>query len=253
MQRPPTPPVTGRLVDKQMLGRLIAARSRPGPEVSALKLHDFVCVSRAPGLEGREFGARLAAALGWQVFDREVLNLMAEGDPSRLGEFEWLDQNEISWLEDIALSIGSSKYGWNVYLHRLTETVLSIARARSAVFVGRGTDRILPRDQGLRVRIFASDASILADLSGRLGVSIHGARRELQATRERRRRWFEHHFRIDPDDPTRHDVLVNLDRYTYDEAVEIALAARAAKPQVEAVSAATSGFASVPPSSRQPR
>mgnify|MGYP001590873566 CR=1 FL=1 len=70
---------------------------------------------------------------------------------------------------------------------------------------------------------------------------------------DRRRRWFEHHYQMDPDDPTRHDLLVNPDRYTYEQAVEVVLAARQVQAQVAAVPASTRALASAPRSSRQPR
>lgn len=231
MRRPPTLPVTSRLVDKQVLGRDLAARAAlEGSSLDEPRIEDFLSISQTVGLDVRPIARRIGQALSWPVLDHEVLNEMAEGEFEKLRDFECLEEHDLSWLEDVALGIASSKYAWNEYVHRLTEAVLSIARRKKAVFLGRATDLILPRDRGLRLRIFASPEATVRAHAREREIPVEIARREIEALRERRRHFIESHFHADSDDPSRHDLLVNLERFTEDQIVELVLAARRIRP-----------------------
>lgn len=151
---------------------------------------------------------------------------MAGDDELRQRVYRFMDERDLSWWEDAMRPLLEPEFARNDYFHQLCRTVLSLARQGQAIFVGRGADRILPQDEGFRVRLVAPPAMRIERWAERHGVGRDGAKQELQRREKERADFLRHHFGIAPDDPTRSDVVVNLGRLSEDQAVEAILAVR---------------------------
>jgi hypothetical protein len=171
--------------------------------------------------------AMVANALGWPMFGRELLETMAGNDPVRRRLYEYMDQRDLTWWDETVLSLMGEGFIQNDYFRRLCETVLSLARKGHAVFVGRGADRILPREVGFRVGLTASHASRVEMLARTLGTDPKESERRLRETEPKREEFLRHHFGVEADDPLRQDLILNLDRWTPGQASELILHARA--------------------------
>jgi cytidylate kinase len=106
------------------------------------------------------------------------------------------------------------------------DTVLSLARQTPSVFLGRGADLILPADRGFRVRLVASLETRTAEHARQRHITLEEAGREIERIEGERGRYFHHHFGVSSNDPTRHDIVINLDRFDAAAAVELILKAR---------------------------
>src|SRR5262245_45111857 len=90
------------------LSRYIGARSQglPAPGSSAAP-RVTVALSREAASRGSEVARRAAALLDWPVYDRELLQMIAE----KYGISDWvvssLDEHYVGWLELIARGIGA--------------------------------------------------------------------------------------------------------------------------------------------------
>jgi cytidylate kinase len=116
----------------------------------------------------------------------------------------------------------------NDYFRRLCETVLTLARQGSCIFVGRGIDRILPRGPGLRVRLLAPLSRRIEDYAREYGVTATESRGCLRRLQAERNRFILRHFGVEATDPSRHDLVINLERLRPRKAVELILAALSA-------------------------
>ena len=85
---------------------------------------------------------------------------------------------------------------------------------------------MLPEGIGLRVRIVASHRACAEAFAQRTGVSIDEARASVKRLEKERSDFIEHHFKVDVDDPARHDIVINRAQLSLDQAVEMILAAR---------------------------
>ncbi len=220
-----------RAVEKQMRNWEIARQQRPGPEREAHEadVHEFVTISRRAGSAGIEIARELGERLGWPVFDREILQHMAKDDALRARLYENMDERDTSWLESVLRWVLHGEFRKEDYFHRLTETVLALARQGPAVFLGRGADLILPKDRGLRVALYAPE-----DVRVREYAAVHGcdektARDQIHAADAEREEFIRNHFAVDPNDITRFDLLLNVGRLTRTQVVEIIAAALAAR------------------------
>jgi hypothetical protein len=215
-------------VEQQMRNWELGREQRPRRATAERpQVEDFVCISRMVGLEVREVVSRLAERLRWPFFDRELLSLMAGDDEIRQRLYQTLDHRDLTWWEAIASPFLVGHYVVDDFFHRLCDTVLTLARQSSAIFVGRGIDLILPADHGLRVWLVASVPTRLESLRRRYQLTAAEARQVLELQEAERREFFRRHFHLEPSDPARFDLTLNLDRLDPDAAADLILATRA--------------------------
>jgi hypothetical protein len=216
-----------RIVERQMrrweLTRDQAVEVR---ETKATKtVQDFVCISRQIGVGGGEVARLLADRLDWPLFDREILAVMAGDDRVRAELYASLDERDVSWLEDTLRWILEGEFRSQDYFHRLVETILALAWQGRAVFLGRGCDLILPRERGLRVRLIALKEWRVHNYARVHNVSQAAALAEVERVDRDRTDFIRRYFRRDIDDPSRQDLIINVERFAPAETVELIVAA----------------------------
>ena len=227
------PSITARALERQMRNWELASRQRrdeeprPRPEVE-----DFITLSRQVGLPAEEVAERLGAELGWPVFGRRLLDEMAGDDGVRRRIYRALDQRDLKWWEEALYGLFGEGFVRNDYFRRLCETVLSLARRGSCVFVGRGCDRLLPATLGYRVRLVGPRSRRLEHLCQRHDLTAKEAVEREERLEGERDRFLRHHFDVGSDDTTRHDLVLNLGRMSVAEAAEVILAARQLRQRV---------------------
>lgn len=222
----PTNPAVSRLVDKQMRHWELARRQRfEGPSRSRREVEDFICISRMVGIAD-EVAAGVGNRLGWPVFDKQLLDAMAGDDRLQRQIYDSMDQRDLGWWEE-ALNplLRGSRAVRNDYFHRLCSTLLSLACQGSAVFVGRGADRVLPAAHGLRVRLIAPLRQRTRSYAQAAGCSLDEAQSEIARIESEREGFLRRYFQVDAADPLRHDLVINLERSSPEQGVELVLAA----------------------------
>ncbi len=219
-----------RVVERQMRNWELSRTQRlEVPEPKRDEVEDFISVSRRVGTPGaEEVAAGLGKALGWPVFDKEVLETMAGDDFYRKQIYASMDQRDLSWSEEAIRSFFDGKFVKNDYFHRLCETLLSLARQGSSVFFGRGADLVLPADRGFRVRLIASHEARVAAVATGKGLSSEAAAREISRLEQERFGFLKRHFQLDPTTSARFDLSIHLEKFTVDQAVAVIVKAREA-------------------------
>ena len=197
---------------------LARSQSYAEDERRSAGVQSFICVSRMVGVGHEAVTRPLGERLGWPVLDRELLESMAGDDRLRQRIYRTMDQRDLGWWESAVRAVMDGEFVRDDYFHRLCETLLSLARQGSCVFVGRGADLVLPPDQGLRIRLVASREARVSWLAAALA--------EIERIERQRAAFIQGHFGVAADDPLRHDLVFNLERVTPEQAVELILAAR---------------------------
>ena len=228
-----------RAVENQMRNWELRREQRQAlPHQERKPLESFICVSRLVGLEGHAVVSGLSARLGWPTFDREVLGLMAGDDEMTRRLYETLDHRDLKWWESALSPFVMGRLVVNDYFRRLCETVLALARQSPGIFIGRGIDLILPRDQGLRVCLFASLPTRIHAVTARHAVTEAEARHLIAQGEAERREFIQRIFHVEAYDPGRFDLVLNLDRMTSAEAIDLIVAAHAGRESAERAAAA---------------
>lgn len=173
-----------------------------------------IAVSRQAGANGPQIARAVAERLGWPVYDRELLELVAEEMGLRSDLLTSVDEKQKGWLQECLesfLSVPSatgSSYG-----RRLAEVLLSLAAHGECVIVGRGATQILPMETTLRVRLVGPQDARIETIRQRFGISREEARKWVERTDSERIRFIHDHFQKDPTQPCNCDLVLNSSRF----------------------------------------
>lgn len=224
-------PELDRIVERQLRNWEIARSQRFESEKKGAprEVQEFVTVSRQVGAGGSRFAAALHAAIGWPLFDREILQAMSQDDRSDAALYEWMDERDMGWLEYILDHSVRGRFPPHDYFHKLSKMILAIARGGHAIFLGRAADLILPRDHGLRIWIVAPRERRVSDFAARYDLTPELAGRETDRIERERAQFIRHHFNRPHDDPIRFDLVINMDRIAVDQAVSVVVEALRAR------------------------
>src|SRR5713226_3909236 len=99
---------------------------------------NVITISREYGAGGGEVARHLAAALGWELLDRELLHQAAAVEHVPDGDLERLDEKAISMADRFRLHPPHERY-----IHGLTEAARGAAARGNVILVGRGTRQLL--------------------------------------------------------------------------------------------------------------
>ncbi len=214
-------PGLARLVEKQMRNWELTRAQHSVGEAPHEQVADFICISREVAAGGHKIATAVGERLGWAVFGKELLQLMAGDDAYRKPIYAAMDERDTGWLVSMLQLLMDSTFVRDDYFRRLSETVLSIVRKGNAVFVGRGVDMILPSRAGLRVRIIAPREARIQRFAIREEVSAEKAEREINRLEEARSAFIRGHFGVEVGDPKRYDLVINLGQFTHSDAVDL--------------------------------
>ncbi len=212
---------TTQLAERQMLLRNARDRAlHESPTAKANRLnYRFMTISRMRGSLGDAMARDLAERLGWQVFDKEIVDHIARHSHVRQSLVEQLDERAQNLIQEsvqrfLTLAAGAS-FGAEEYREALLKTIAVLAARGDAILVGRGANFALREERGgLHVRIIASHEVRARRLMERWGISLSSARQRMEQMDLERRSFVKHLFKQDIDDPHPYDLVFNTDNLT---------------------------------------
>ena len=187
-------------------------------------------ISRQPGAGGHTVAKKVCDALGtgWKVWDREIIDALAESVNMRREMIEALDENVHSWLEQVVRDVfGVTTMETFAYRRHLAQVLLSIAHQGNAVIVGRGANSLLKH--GLNVRLRASrDFRVRETMTGE-NLNREQAEKRVREIDKRRAEFTKSVFERDIDDIDAYDMILRTDVLGFDVAASAIVAATKAK------------------------
>ena len=215
-----------KIVERQIRNWEIARAQKIDTSVcEAQEVYEFVTIANICGAGGSDVAALLAEELNWPVFDRQILTAMAGDDQVKARIYETMDERDLGWVENTFRSFMQAEYRKNDYFYRLTETILCLASRGHGIFIGRSADLILPKDRGLRVKVVASLKRCAQNFARKMNYSLEKACKEIDRIEKDRGDFIRNHYHIDGHDPTRFDMIINLERFNVRQAVDMILSA----------------------------
>jgi len=223
-------PSLQRIVERQLRRWELGEHQQPCQGPAATRICDFITGSRQIGSGGKRLAEELGARLGWKVYDRELLDLMAENEAGRQRLYSVLDERGQSWLDSLlTVCAPETLRPRDDYLHALRRTLCEVVQQRPAIFVGRGAHFVLPQEKGLRVRVIARLSDRVAALAKDRQISLAEARRAVKQLEYQRLRYLKEYFDVETDDPEYYDLTINTSRLSIPQACDVILAALKAK------------------------
>jgi cytidylate kinase len=193
-----------------------------------------VTVSRQHGAGGDDVARRLAEELKLDIFDREIIQRIAESTHLSERVVSSLEKDQ-EVLTDWLASIASRNYLSPVeYRYHLSRVVGALAHHGGAVIVGRGAHLILGGGEALRVLVVAPLETRVRAVMEREGLGEREARRRIVSVEADRKAFLMKHFHVDFADPTTFDLVVNTAALGVEGACRaVATAARALSARPE--------------------
>ena len=186
------------------------------------QIHPYVAISREAGAGGSAVAQRVGEELGWEVVDKELLGQMAERFKLPHDMLEFVDEKTSNWvLEVFGKWINDRVVTQSEYVVHLGQMILLAAQHASTVFVGRGAQFLLPRDRGLAIRIIAPVEHRITRTMNQRQIDRTKATKYIKEADEGRREFVRNYFHHDVADQHIFDLVVNLDQFKLDDAVEM--------------------------------
>lgn len=181
-----------------------------------------IAISRQSGARGTTTARALGERLGWAVYDRELVEQIAQDMKLQASLLEEVDEKKVGWLQEFMESFSSAPVANNfAYVHRLVKTIASLVAHGDCVLVGRGVAHILPVETTLRVRLVAPVAWRVAAMSRKLGVSEEEAAVKVAAIDRQRIQFVREYFNKDTTDPSLYDLVLNTERFSVEQCVDL--------------------------------
>jgi cytidylate kinase len=180
-----------------------------------------VTVSRQHGAGGAAVARHLADELRLDLFDREIIQRVAESTHLSERVVASLDDKDKELLTDWLAAISTRTYLSPVeYRYHLSRVVGTIAQHGGAVILGRGAHLILGQGEALRVLVVAPVEARVRAVMERERLGEREARRRIESVEADRKAFLMKHFHSDFADPAAFDVVVNTGVLGVDGACE---------------------------------
>lgn len=181
-----------------------------------------IAISREAGANGPAIARAVGERLGWAVYDKELLQMIADEMGLYAKLMESVDEKQMSWLQECLQTLSSTpSVSEPAYVRHLVEMLLSLAAHGDCVIVGRGAAAVLPSETTLRVRLFGPVRERIEAIRQRFGISRAEAERWVEKTDRERVRFVRDHFHKDPNDARQYDLILNSSRFTVEECANL--------------------------------
>ncbi len=205
-----SPHTAAGLADRQGLFREVRRLSEYASHRAALGEGPWISISRELGSRGSELALLLGDALGWRVYDREILAAVAAETHSGESLVDRFDEKGVREVgEYLAPLILPEDPGQARVLVGMTRVIRKLGREGRAILVGRGANFILLPAGGLRVRAAAPPTARAEALAAAEGIPLEHATRRVVETDAAQRMFVRQAFQRDIDDLAAYDLVVN--------------------------------------------
>jgi hypothetical protein len=212
----------------------------PAPPGTGVPAALTVALSREAGARGGTIGRRAGRKLGWQVYDQELLEYMAQDPTVSQGMTAALKPEGAAWVEaHLGRLQREHNLGQNPPVLNLARVVLALGAQGGCVLIGRGAGCILPPESTLHVRVVAALQERVAYMAQWLRLTAEEAAERVRLRDQRRGEFVEAHFLRQPGDVYQYDLLLNSGLLGEDVCAD--LIARAARARDERLRQTTGG------------
>ena len=210
-----------------------AQRAGRGKE-GKLSFGPYLLISREKGAGGSAVGQLAAKRLGWQMFNNEIVDAIAQKAHVRRELIESLDEHDRKTIRDaVDRLLHPQPVETAGYLATLHEILFTLGHQGDVIIVGRGAEYVLPSRFGLRVRMVAPVEVRVQRVATSGNLTLEAARAEIKISDRERAKLAHRHFGQDPREPLNHDVIINTAELSIEAATEIVLTALQRKLAVQ--------------------
>jgi hypothetical protein len=175
----------------------------------------IITISRGSYSKGKEVAEQLADKLGYKCISREVL-LEASG------HYNVPEVKLVRAIHDAPSFFDRFTYGKEKYIAFITDIFFEYIQKDNIVYHGLA-GHFLAKDlpNVLKVRIIANLEDRVKEEMKRENISEKEARYRLTKDDQERRKWSMYLYGIDTQDPSLYDIVLHIDQFNVNDAVDI--------------------------------
>jgi cytidylate kinase len=221
-----TSPTNTAIVDQRVeLMRRYWRKRHEAPQANSRQAANepkmVIAVNREAGSGGLEIAQEAGRRLDWPVYDREILEMVAQKAGLRAELVESVDEHDPNWLVEALSSIGRTQIHSAAFVHHLVSVIGSLGAKDNCIIVGRGASAILNPNSTLSVRIIADFDDRVARTMKQKHLTKAEAEALVRTIDQDRQQFFTNHFHQDVTDPHNCDVTLNTSRVSIDSCVAV--------------------------------
>lgn len=200
-------------------------QERPGRgKIGRLYFGPYLLVSREKGAGGREVANLIGQRLGWQVFDRQIVDAIAQRTQMRQQLIENLDERTRGGLEEFLRDLLTKEIASTDYMIHLRQVLVTLGQQGDVIIVGRAAEHILPNQFALRTRMVAPFDVRVERIAKGEGLPIGSAHELVRKVDRERKDFIRSHFQRDTYDPLHYDLVINTGALSIEGTAQIVLA-----------------------------
>jgi cytidylate kinase len=181
-----------------------------------------IAISSETGTRGPAVARIVGERLGWSVYDRELLEIIARNLHVAVKSVENVDEHHVTWLQECVESFAAvPAVREQKFVCHLIEAMLSLSARGRCVIVGRGSPFVLPAATTLRVRLTAPLADRIDAICQERHLSRSDAARHIEQIDRYRTHFVKLHFQRDAGDVQHYDLMVNTSQFPIDECAQL--------------------------------
>jgi cytidylate kinase len=199
-------------IKRWVTGRRLAAQVLQERERQAyfFPLPPPITISFAYGCGAREIADNLSRHLGYQLFDREIIEIISKDSKAQLRIIEALDEGDRKRIATLTDQLFSRRViTHESYRRALVRVVHSLSLLGPAVFIGRGACHILRETGAFNLRIIASFADRIKRLMERERIDEEEAQKKIEYQDAMKKGFIRTHFNREIDDPRWYHLTLN--------------------------------------------
>ena len=182
----------------------------------------IITISSEAGSGGRPIAKQLAKIIGFDLFDRLLINTIAESADVNAKVVESVEKSRLVGIENfVDMLMHNENMEPSHYLHHLVPIVTVIAEHGHAVIVGRGANFIINREKKLSIRITASMEKRILNITNWFDVSADEAKQRIVNRENRRAAFMKRSFNANIADSVNYDLVINSDNLSDAKIVNI--------------------------------
>ena len=171
-----------------------------------------ICFSRQIGVGALEIADHLSKIIDFRVVDREISEEMAKDANLTQKAIAFFDERHPGKASELfSMLISEKTFITSDYARQLVKTVTALANSEPTIFVGRGTQYILPRDRVLSVRLICSKEYRVDRLAKLLDISQAEAEKRLTVLDKEQHQFFKTVYQKNGATLDEFDLVINRD------------------------------------------
>jgi cytidylate kinase len=192
-----------------------------------------IAVSREAGSRGTSIATRAGQKLGWQIYNQELLEYIAQEGTFRQDIVENLPEPAARWVEaQLERLLREQSLSQHPSIIDLARIILALGAQGDVILIGRGAGLILPHESTLHVRTVAPLPDRIAYMSQWQRLTEAEAADQVRVRDGRRSEFIATHFHRQPGDVHQYDLVLNTSLLGEELCAELIAQAARAKREV---------------------